>query len=137
LTVAYTELCRRTRESDRSLREKVMPLEKAAGLVRDGASVGIGGNTLSRTLMAIWRWVCASAPRRARDRSTEPKQARYSHPTVAADGAPKTGQWRDPAAALGTVTFEPGAPGIAMELLFELPAQNGEPAAHDRGNHPS
>jgi hypothetical protein len=62
LTVVYTELCRRTRESDRSLREKVMPLEEAAALVPDGASVGIGGSTLSRTPTAIWRWVCASAP---------------------------------------------------------------------------
>jgi len=78
LTVTDTELCRRTRERDRSLREKVMPLEEAAALVPDGASVGIGGSTLSRTPMAIWRWACASAPVRARDRSTEPKQARYS-----------------------------------------------------------
>jgi glutaconate CoA-transferase subunit A len=60
LTVAYTELCRRTRERDRSLREKVMPLEEAAALVPDGASVGIGGSTLSRTPMAmIWALIRA------------------------------------------------------------------------------
>ena len=40
LTLAYDELCRRTRERDRSLREKVMSLEEAAALVPDGASRG-------------------------------------------------------------------------------------------------
>jgi len=55
LTGQYIELLRRTRERDRSLREKVMSLEEAAALVSDGASVGIGGSTLSRTSMAlIW-----------------------------------------------------------------------------------
>jgi glutaconate CoA-transferase subunit A len=55
LTGQYIELLRRTRERDRSLREKVMSLEEAAALVSDGASVGIGGSTLSRTPMAlIW-----------------------------------------------------------------------------------
>jgi len=49
----YAELCRRTRERDRSLREKVMSLDEAAALVPDGASVGIGGSTLSRTPLAI------------------------------------------------------------------------------------
>jgi glutaconate CoA-transferase, subunit A len=52
---AYDELRRRTAERDRSLREKVMWLEEAAELIPDGASVGIGGSTLSRTPMAmIW-----------------------------------------------------------------------------------
>jgi len=60
LTLAYDELCRRTRERDRSLREKVMSLEEAAVLVPDGASVGIGGSTLSRTPMAmIWALIRA------------------------------------------------------------------------------
>src|SRR5215470_4390332 len=53
LTPDYAELCRRTRERDRSLREKVMSLDEAAALVPDGASVGIGGSTLSRTPLAI------------------------------------------------------------------------------------
>jgi glutaconate CoA-transferase subunit A len=60
LTLAYNELRRRTRERDRSLREKVMSLEDAAALVPDGASVGIGGSTLSRTPMAmIWALIRA------------------------------------------------------------------------------
>jgi glutaconate CoA-transferase, subunit A len=55
LTFSYAELCRRTKERDRSLREKIMSLEEAAALVPDGASVGIGGSTLSRTPMAmVW-----------------------------------------------------------------------------------
>ena len=41
---------------DRSLREKVVSLEEAASYVNDGASVGLGGSTLSRTPMAmIWQ----------------------------------------------------------------------------------
>jgi len=60
LTLAYNELRRRTGERDRSLREKVMSLEAAAALVPDGASVGIGGSTLSRTPMAmIWALIRA------------------------------------------------------------------------------
>jgi hypothetical protein len=60
LTLAYNELRRRTGERDRSLREKVMSLEAAAALVTDGASVGIGGSTLSRTPMAmIWALIRA------------------------------------------------------------------------------
>jgi len=60
LTLAYDELRRRTRERDRSLREKVMSLDEAAALVPDGASVGIGGSTLSRTPMAmIWALIRA------------------------------------------------------------------------------
>ena len=60
MTPSYTELCRRTRERDRSLREKVMSLDEAATLVPDGASVGIGGSTLSRTPMAmVWALIRA------------------------------------------------------------------------------
>ena len=60
MTPSYTELCRRTRERDRSLREKVMSLDEAAALVPDGASVGIGGSTLSRTPMAmVWALIRA------------------------------------------------------------------------------
>jgi glutaconate CoA-transferase subunit A len=60
LTLDYAELRRRTKERDRSLREKVMSLEEAAALVLDGASVGIGGSTLSRTPMAmIWALIRA------------------------------------------------------------------------------
>ena len=56
----YDELCRRTRQRDRSLREKVISLEEAAALVPDGALVGIGGSTLSRTPMAmIWALIRA------------------------------------------------------------------------------
>ena len=58
--LAYEELCRRTRERDRGLREKAMSLEAAAALVPDGALVGIGGSTLSRTPMAmIWALIRA------------------------------------------------------------------------------
>ncbi len=60
MTLGYGELRRRTQERDRSLREKVMSLEEAAALVPDGASVGIGGSTLSRTPMAmIWALIRA------------------------------------------------------------------------------
>ena len=60
MTIAYSELLQRTRERDRSLREKVTSLEAAAALVADGASVGIGGSTLSRTPLAmIWALIRA------------------------------------------------------------------------------
>src|SRR6201997_3228638 len=60
LTPSHAELCRRTKERDRSLRDKVMSLDEAAALVPDGASVGIGGSTLSRTPMAmIWALIRA------------------------------------------------------------------------------
>jgi glutaconate CoA-transferase subunit A len=60
LTLGYGELRRRTQQRDRSLREKIMSLEEAAALVPDGASVGIGGSTLSRTPMAmIWALIRA------------------------------------------------------------------------------
>jgi glutaconate CoA-transferase, subunit A len=58
--LAYDELRRRTQGRDRSLREKVMSLESAAALVTDGAVVGIGGSTLSRTPLAmIWALIRA------------------------------------------------------------------------------
>jgi glutaconate CoA-transferase subunit A len=63
VTLAYDELCRRTRERDRSLREKVMSLAEAAALVPDGAMVGIGGSTLSRTPLALV-WALIRAGRR-------------------------------------------------------------------------
>jgi glutaconate CoA-transferase, subunit A len=54
----YLELRGKLAERDRSLREKVMTLEEAAALVPDGAKVGIGGSTLSRTPMAmIWQLI--------------------------------------------------------------------------------
>ncbi len=60
MTLSYTELRRRTTERDRSLRDKVMSFDEAAALVPDGASVGIGGSTLSRTPLAmIWALIRA------------------------------------------------------------------------------
>jgi glutaconate CoA-transferase subunit A len=45
---------------DRSLREKVVTLDEIASFVNDGASVGIGGSTISRTPMAsIWQLIRA------------------------------------------------------------------------------
>jgi glutaconate CoA-transferase subunit A len=56
----YDDLRRQTRERDRSLREKVMSLDEAAALVPDGASIGIGVSTLSRTPLAmIWALIRA------------------------------------------------------------------------------
>jgi glutaconate CoA-transferase subunit A len=56
----YSELRRATLARDRGLREKVMSLEAAAQLVRDGEHVAIGGCTLSRTPMAmIWALIRA------------------------------------------------------------------------------
>lgn len=57
---SYLDLRKKLGERDRSLREKVMSLEEAAALVPDGASMGIGGSTLSRTPMAmIWALIRA------------------------------------------------------------------------------
>lgn len=51
----YAELRSRLAKRDRSLRRKVMSLEAAAAMVRDGDTVGIGGSTMSRTPMGlIW-----------------------------------------------------------------------------------
>ncbi len=70
MSEAYLELRRRTAERDRSLREKVMSLEEAAALVKDGDKVGIGGSTLSRTPMAmIWALIRAGKKRLSCSRS--------------------------------------------------------------------
>jgi len=61
---SYLELRRELTERDRSLREKVMSLEQAASLVKEGETVGIGGSTLSRTPMAmIWALIRAGRKR--------------------------------------------------------------------------
>jgi glutaconate CoA-transferase, subunit A len=60
LNLAHDELRRRTQQRDRSLHEKIMSLEAAAALVPDGAVVGIGGSTLSRTPLAmVWALIRA------------------------------------------------------------------------------
>jgi len=59
----YQDLRRETLARDRGLREKVMSLDAAAGLVRDGEHVAIGGCTLSRTPMAMI-WALIRAKRR-------------------------------------------------------------------------
>jgi len=60
VTLAFEELHRRTRERDRSLRDKVMSLEAAAALGSAGASMGFGGTTLPPTPMAmIWALIRA------------------------------------------------------------------------------
>jgi glutaconate CoA-transferase subunit A len=57
---SYLELRRRTQARDRSLREKVMSLEEAASLVKDGDHVALGGCTVSRTPIAmIWALIRA------------------------------------------------------------------------------
>jgi glutaconate CoA-transferase subunit A len=61
---SYLDLRRTLAERDRSLHEKVVSLEDAAGLVHDGETVGIGGSTLSRTPMAmIWALIRAGKKR--------------------------------------------------------------------------
>lgn len=60
MTSSYLDLRRKTKERDRSLRDKVMSLEEATALVPDGASLAISGCTLSRTPMAmIWALIRA------------------------------------------------------------------------------
>jgi glutaconate CoA-transferase subunit A len=57
---AYLDLRRKLAQRDRSLHEKVVCLEEAAKLVKDGETVGISGSTLSRTPMAmIWALIRA------------------------------------------------------------------------------
>lgn len=63
MPITYDELLGRTRERDKRLRDKVMTLEEAAALVPDGALVGIGGSTLSRTPLAMV-WALIRARRR-------------------------------------------------------------------------
>ena len=64
MSESYLELRRKLTARDRSLHEKVVSLEEAAALVKDGESVGIGGSTLSRTPMAmIWALIRARKKR--------------------------------------------------------------------------
>jgi len=45
-------------QRDRTLRDKVMSLEDAAGLIHDGEALGIGGSVISRTPMAmLWQLI--------------------------------------------------------------------------------
>src|SRR5262250_3505709 len=65
-TRSYLELREKLSRRDRSLRDKVVSLEQAAALVRDGDSVGIGGSTMSRTPMGmIWALIRAGRKRLA------------------------------------------------------------------------
>ncbi len=58
LVQPYQTLRENLARRDRSLREKVVTLEEAASFVSDGATVGIGGSTMSRTPMAmIWQLI--------------------------------------------------------------------------------
>jgi glutaconate CoA-transferase subunit A len=60
LVTPYRELREATLARDRGLRDKVMSLEEAAGLVNDGEHVGIGGCHTSRTPFAmIWALIRA------------------------------------------------------------------------------
>jgi glutaconate CoA-transferase subunit A len=60
LVTPYEALRTETMARDRGLREKVMSLEEAAGLVHDGDHVAIGGCTMSRTPMAmVWSLIRA------------------------------------------------------------------------------
>jgi glutaconate CoA-transferase, subunit A len=60
IVTPYAELRDNLARRDRSLREKVMPLEDAVSFVRDGDQVGIGGSTMSRTPMGlIWALIRA------------------------------------------------------------------------------
>ncbi len=64
MSQSYPELRRKLAARDRSLHEKVVSLEEAAALVKDGETVGIGGSTLSRTPMAmIWALIRAGKKR--------------------------------------------------------------------------
>ena len=57
---SYLNLRQRLLDRDRSLHEKVVTLEEAAKLVKDGETVGLGGSTLSRTPMAmVWALIRA------------------------------------------------------------------------------
>lgn len=58
LVEPYARLRETMSQRDRSLREKVMSLKEAAGIVQDGMKVGVGGSTMSRTPMALlWELV--------------------------------------------------------------------------------
>src|SRR3954466_6989393 len=65
----YLNLRQKLADRDRSLHEKVVTLEEASALVKDGESVGIGGSTLSRTPMAmIWARIRGRQKRLGRSR---------------------------------------------------------------------
>jgi glutaconate CoA-transferase, subunit A len=53
LVEPYARLRENMSRRDRSLREKVVSLDEAAGFVQDGMKVGVGGSTMSRTPMAM------------------------------------------------------------------------------------
>jgi glutaconate CoA-transferase subunit A len=56
----YEELRSAMEGRDRAFRDKVMSLEQAAQLVKDGESVGVGGSVISRTPMAmLWQLIRA------------------------------------------------------------------------------
>jgi glutaconate CoA-transferase subunit A len=56
----YEELRSAMEGRDRAFRDKVMSLEEAAQLVKDGESVGVGGSVISRTPMAmLWQLIRA------------------------------------------------------------------------------
>ncbi|MCZ6869062.1 MAG: CoA transferase subunit A [Gammaproteobacteria bacterium] len=60
LVQSYLQLRERTVSRDRSLRDKVMSLDEAASLVKDGDHVALGGSTASRTPFAmIWALIRA------------------------------------------------------------------------------
>lgn len=60
LVTPYQQLRQETLARDRGLREKVISLEEAAKVVKDGDHVGIGGCTMSRTPIAmIWALIRA------------------------------------------------------------------------------
>jgi glutaconate CoA-transferase subunit A len=60
VSASYLDLRARLAERDKSLHEKVVTLEEAAALVKDGETMGLGGSTLSRTPMAmVWSLIRA------------------------------------------------------------------------------
>jgi glutaconate CoA-transferase subunit A len=78
MPLSWEELRARTAARDRSLRDKVMSLEDAAALVPDGAWVGIGGSTLSRTPMAmVWALIRAGRQNLHCSRSISSSEAEW------------------------------------------------------------
>lgn len=58
MSESYLTLRKRLESRDRGLRDKVMTLSDAVGLVKDGDQVALGGNTFSRTPFAlVWETV--------------------------------------------------------------------------------
>ena len=58
MSESYLALRERLESRDRGLRDKVMSLSEAVGLVKDGDQVALGGNTFSRTPFAlVWETV--------------------------------------------------------------------------------